>query len=72
MFTAFIRLKGNFLKNRNDPVKSGVLSNSSTQWRAVVTTGKFPKTLDLLQLEYKSWDSPTAETESNSSNTEEN
>ncbi|XP_037607890.1 heat shock protein beta-11 [Sebastes umbrosus] len=27
-------------------------------------TGKFLKTLDLLQLEYKSWDSPTAETES--------
>ncbi|CAK6962055.1 heat shock protein 30-like [Scomber scombrus] len=35
-------------------------------------TRKFLKTLVLLQLEYKSWDSPTAETESNTTNTEEN
>ena len=49
--------------NRNVPVTSSLLCNSSTQWRAVVMTGKFLKTLELLQLEYKSWDSPTAETE---------
>ncbi len=52
--------------------ESALLSNSPTQWRAVVMTGKFLKTLELLQFQYKSWDSPTAETESNTSNTEEN
>ena len=62
----------NSLKIQYDPVMTSLLRNSSTQWRVVVTTGKFLKTLKLLQLEYKSWDSPTAETESNTTNTEQN
>ncbi|KAI3361673.1 hypothetical protein L3Q82_002036 [Scortum barcoo] len=60
-----------FVNTEDCALTSALLSNSSTHWRAVVMTRNFLKTLELLQLQNKSWDRPTAQTESNTSKTEE-